>query len=614
MGQGVNVLLMGLVALIAVIAVIGFAATLAMKILRGISEGVGTFSARIVDWLGRRSLGRHASIPEVLLVAPSRDRKTDPERKALERYAPTAMVLPGFETALFKGSMKEIFGPLPQPTRAMDIDEILDIRRMSAEPSFKPLWAVLDRECRYPVRLPSKPPDPPAPPTWTPWRVEIPEPTFEPPLYQGRLAIFNRFVRAAHLGEASRVAAARARKTEIEEVADERDAEIARLAAKAAKLREQARTEQEQAFAGAMARHRQDAKTYTEAFCAEQEQVRARSDLARRPGADGLLARIDLTLRTMRLPEAVPREAESRLDAESGVLIHEQRFPDLGALEWVKFVEQKTGLVPKPANQKERGEASAKVWPALCLRLACEISRLDSEDIVKAVAVNGWAEYTDKATGQRRRAYCASLFATKEQITVLNLAAVDPEVAFNSLKGIAARSLEFTPVAPIIRLDTNDPRFVDAKEVLARMPEGENLAAMDWEDFEHLCRELFERAFAGSGAEVKVTQASRDQGVDAIIFDPDPLRGGKIVIQAKRYTNAVDVSAVRDLYGAVINEGAIKGILVTTSYYGPDSYSFAKDKPLTLLAGRELLGLLEQHGYKFRIDLAEAKRMMAKGQ
>ena len=111
-------------------------------------------------------------------------------------------------------------------------------------------------------------------------------------------------------------------------------------------------------------------------------------------------------------------------------------------------------------------------------------------------------------------------------------------------------------------------------------------------------------------AEVKVTQASRDQGVDAIIFDPDPLRGGKIVIQAKRYTNTVDVSAVRDLYGTVHNEGAIKGILVTTSHYGPDSYSFAKDKPLTLLDGPPLLGLLEQHGYKFRIDLAEAKRLL----
>ena len=81
--------------------------------------------------------------------------------------------------------------------------------------------------------------------------------------------------------------------------------------------------------------------------------------------------------------------------------------------------------------------------------------------------------------------------------------------------------------------------------------------------------------------------------------------------QAKRYTNTVDVSAVRDLYGAIINEGATKGILVTTSHYGPDAYGFAKDKPITLLNGGELLGLLQKYGYDFKIDLAEAKRLNA---
>ncbi len=69
------------------------------------------------------------------------------------------------------------------------------------------------------------------------------------------------------------------------------------------------------------------------------------------------------------------------------------------------------------------------------------------------------------------------------------------------------------------------------------------------EDFENLIRELFEKVFSVNGGEVKITQASRDGGVDAIAFDPDPIRGGKIIIQAKRYTNTVGLSAVRDLYG-----------------------------------------------------------------
>lgn len=56
-----------------------------------------------------------------------------------------------------------------------------------------------------------------------------------------------------------------------------------------------------------------------------------------------------------------------------------------------------------------------------------------------------------------------------------------------------------------------------------------------------------------------------------------------------------------------MNEGANKGILVTTSNYGPDAYNFAKEKPLTLLNGSNLLHLLEKHGYSCRIDIQEAK-------
>jgi restriction system protein len=133
---------------------------------------------------------------------------------------------------------------------------------------------------------------------------------------------------------------------------------------------------------------------------------------------------------------------------------------------------------------------------------------------------------------------------------------------------------------------------------------------MDWQDFEHLIREIFERKFAEHGGEVRVTQASRDRGVDAVVFDPDPIFGGKIIIQAKRYSATVDLSAVRDLYGTIQAEGANKGILVTTSDFGPEAYDFAKGKPITLLNGSNLLHLLTEHGYAARIDLQEARALL----
>lgn len=59
-----------------------------------------------------------------------------------------------------------------------------------------------------------------------------------------------------------------------------------------------------------------------------------------------------------------------------------------------------------------------------------------------------------------------------------------------------------------------------------------------------------------------------------------------------------------------MNEGANKGILVTTSNFGADSHNFAKDKPITLINGNQLLYLLEKHNVKARIDIKEAKKIL----
>ena len=248
----------------------------------------------------------------------------------------------------------------------------------------------------------------------------------------------------------------------------------------------------------------------------------------------------------------------------------------------------------------------------LILSILYRVFSFDNQhDRLSAITVNGKIRTVNKATGKRIEPYVLSINITKESFEDLHLKEIDPKAWFKHSKGISAASIaKITPIAPIMKLSKEDSRFIDGYEVESQIDEGTNLAAMDWQDFENLIREVFEEEFRSSGGEVKITQASRDGGVDAVAFDPDPIRGGKIVIQAKRYTNVVGVSAVRDLYGTVLNEGAIKGILVTTSYYGNDAYEFAKGKPLTLLNGGNLLSLLEQHGHKARIDIAEAKKVL----
>lgn len=317
-----------------------------------------------------------------------------------------------------------------------------------------------------------------------------------------------------------------------------------------------------------------------------------------------------LVLHRSQRPAFLPRNFELEYDAEARTLVVELELPAPEALpgtaEW-RYVRRSDELVEKPLAASKANDLYDAVIYQLTLRTIHELFEADAANALDAVVFNGWVDRLDRGTGKQVVSYIVSIQTAKAQFAAINLRLVEPKECFRALKGLAASRLHaLTPIAPVASLNREDQRFTEAREV--HVEEGANLAAMDWEEFEHLVRQFFEREFASGGGEVRVTQASRDGGVDAVIFDPDPLRGGKIVVQAKRYTNVVGVSAVRDLYGTVQHEGAMKGILVTTSTFGPDAYAFVKDKPLTLLSGNNLLSMLNKHGYKARIDLREAKQ------
>lgn len=324
---------------------------------------------------------------------------------------------------------------------------------------------------------------------------------------------------------------------------------------------------------------------------------------------DFVVQRLNYIVGNIKFAKSVPQFWDIDFDEEQAIAIVEIQLPDVVHNQIFKKVELKTGIKIKPLNQKETREQVPNIHPAIILRIAYEIFRNDTHNVIKLLVINGWVEFDDPKTGTKTKAYTASLAVEKDKIKDLNLPKLNPLYAFQDLNGKSAGSLiDIVPIKPALSLNKKDSRFIDAKNVLSDLSTKTNLASMDWQDFEYLIRELFEKEFADRGAEVKITQASRDRGVDAVVFDPDPIHGGKYVIQAKRYTNTVDVSAVRDLCAVVAKEGASRGILVTTSTYGADAYAFATGAPVTLLNGAELLGLLEKHGYKFRINLAEARK------
>ncbi|MGC2111668.1 MAG: restriction endonuclease [Candidatus Korobacteraceae bacterium] len=314
-------------------------------------------------------------------------------------------------------------------------------------------------------------------------------------------------------------------------------------------------------------------------------------------------------------PDTFPRSFLIEYLSESRTLIVEYALPSIACLpsvKEVKYIQARSSFQETAVSQAWLNKTYDELLYQIALRTLHELFQSDEAGALDGVVFNGWVNSVDKATGQDVNACILSIQVNKAEFMAVNLAQVEPKACFKKFKGVSAAKLtELTPVRPVLQLNKEDRRFISPYEVAGSLDSSSNIAAMDWQDFENLIREIFEKEFSQNGGEVKITQASRDGGVDAVAFDPDPIRGGKIVIQAKRYTNTVSVSSVRDLYGTVLNEGAMKGILVTTADYGRDAFEFAKDKPLTLISGNELLYLLQKHGHRVRIDLQEARRLAA---
>jgi hypothetical protein len=119
-----------------------------------------------------------------------------------------------------------------------------------------------------------------------------------------------------------------------------------------------------------------------------------------------------------------------------------------------------------------------------------------------------------------------------------------------------------------------------------------NLLALRPLEFEHLVRQLFEAI----GLKSWITQASRDEGVDGIVYNDHPLLGGLCVIQVKRNSRAVGAETVRALAGVMEDKRAVKGVLVTTSWASKASRDIAgRHGRIEIIEGCHLKSMLREH-------------------
>lgn len=114
----------------------------------------------------------------------------------------------------------------------------------------------------------------------------------------------------------------------------------------------------------------------------------------------------------------------------------------------------------------------------------------------------------------------------------------------------------------------------------------ESIAALGWRDFERLVGEAFRR----HGYVVEETGlGGADGGIDLILRR----NGKRTLVQCKQWRQQkVPVNVVREMYGLLAHHGADEVRIATIGGFTPDAAKFAEGKPIALIDGAALLGMI----------------------
>ncbi len=339
-----------------------------------------------------------------------------------------------------------------------------------------------------------------------------------------------------------------------------------------------------------------DAKVASENLEVDQFEERYRNG-----DSEAVIAYNNLVLERSHYPIDFPQQFRLAYLPDSRELVVDYEIPTKDIIPMVseyKYVKTRDEITEKLRKDVEIKNIYSDVVASVALRTLYEVFEADQGNIIDVIVFSAYVQAVDPATGKDITPYLISVRVIKSKFNELDLRRVEKSVCLRNLGAqVSPRPSELQAVKPVVEFNMVDKRFVDHESMLDSLQNLPNLMDLNPFEFERLVTDLF----GMMGLDAKQTRSSKDGGVDCVAFDTRPIVGGKVVIQAKRYKNTVGVSSVRDLYGTMMNEGANKGILVTTKSYGPDAYEFAKDKPIELIDGGGLLYLLEQQGIQARI-------------
>ena len=311
-------------------------------------------------------------------------------------------------------------------------------------------------------------------------------------------------------------------------------------------------------------------------------------------------------------PAGFPCEYRIAYRQEPRELVIEYRLPPADVVPRARdfrYVKTRGEVDELPQPVKEIKDLYASVIYQVALRTMWEcFAAAEAHEVLDTVVFNGIVPATNRATGKSEELHLVSAPASRATFSELVLGQLDPAACLKYLKAVVSpHPYDLEPVEPVIEFQQAKYRFADPVDALAGIDSRPDLLKMDWWKFENLIRQLFETM----GFEVRVTQSSRDEGIDAVAYNKtDIVHQAEILIQAKRYSKCVPTNDVRALAGSVEEKRASSGVLVTTAWVSAETKAFAvRNNRLRIIEGGELKHLLAEYlNLDVRIDLGRRPR------
>jgi restriction system protein len=316
-------------------------------------------------------------------------------------------------------------------------------------------------------------------------------------------------------------------------------------------------------------------------------------------GSEAFVDVLQQALATSVYPDGLHGSCAAMFRPEARELLVEYELPRqsvVPAVTGYRYLKTKDDIQPLPRKDAEIKKLYEMLVARVALRTLAEAFDAASATLVSGIVFNGYVSSKDRATVKPIRPLLISVHATRDAFgeIVLDEPELDPKACLIGYLNavVSPHPYDLEAVRPVVQFDLSKYKFVEEMDVIAGLDSRLDLLSLTPTEFEHLIRKLFEAI----GMKSWVTQASRDDGVDGVAVNEDPITGGLCIIQAKRYSKIVGLEAVHALAGVMEDKNAVKGVLVTTSWVGKASRDFAgRNGRMEIFEGRHLKSLLMEH-------------------